>query len=170
MTGPLPSSMLYYSRMSSYSQTFIQMTFVRDSSNPASDDTLKIYKNIVDDSFEIRYTDANTELLIGQGSSDNRVTHTMVSLSHENVLDHIYFILKNQYLDTDKFRQIQIDPPAMPRILVDGDKFSDVYTREHVYELIGHSLECLEYVDLTVGKSTKQRNVSAARPQHMIFD
>ena len=141
------------------------MTFVRDTSNPASDDTLKIYKNIVDDTFEIRYTDANIE-----GSSSKPVTHTMVSLSHENVLDHIYFILKNQYLDTDKFRQIQIDPPAMPRILVDGDKFNDVYTREHIYELIGHSLECLDYVDVTVGKTTRQSTAAAARPQHLIFD
>ena len=155
--------------MSSYSQTFVQMTFVRDSSNPASDDTLRIYKNLIDDDFEIRYTDANSGLT-GQGSSINRVTHTMVSLSHQNVLDHIYFILKNQYLDSDKFTQIQIDPPAMPRILVDGDQFSDVYTREHFYELIGHSLECLDYIKVSVGKASRNSTPAGVRPQHLIFD
>jgi hypothetical protein len=94
----------------------------------------------------------------------------MASLSHENVLDHIYFILKNQYLDIGKFSQIQIDPPAMPRILVDGDNFNEVYTREHFYELISHSLECLEYVKVDVGKPTRQSSAAAVRPQHLIFD
>jgi len=155
--------------MSSYSQTFIQINFVRDSSNPTSDDTLRVYKNLIDDTFEVRYTDANSGLT-ASGTTLNRVTHTMVSLSHENVLDHIYFILKNQYLDIGKFSQIQIDPPAMPRILVDGDMFNDVYTREHFYELISHSLECLEYVKVDVGKPTRQSSAPAARPQHLIFD
>jgi len=156
--------------MSSYSQTCIQMLFVRSSSTPSSDDKITIRKNQLSDDFEIIYTDPNCGV---SATGGNTVKHTMRGMSHQDILDHMYFILKNQYLDNGKFSEIQISPPGMPRIIVDGDKFDELYCRDHFYELIDHCLHCL---DITI-TNEKQASLPSTRstppgvrPQHLFFD
>ena len=82
--------------------------------------------------------------------------------------------------------------PALPRVIVSGDKFKDVYYREHFYELVGFGLDSLETVSKTPTRPTTskcpnlmiqraqaaldyaaQMNADTARfirPQHLFFD
>jgi hypothetical protein len=120
--------------MSNMSELSIQINLQR-TKDESNDDTIKIRKNLEFGDFEITYKDPN------DGSS---VTHLMKGLYRQKVLDYVYMLLKNQYLDEEKFTFLQFTLPGMPRVLVSAAKFEDVYYREHFYELIGFSLDSLE--------------------------
>ena len=118
-------------------------TFIRKDqrADSYSDDRLQIRKNFETNDFEVTYRDANVGIGV-VGCSP--VVHKLTGLYRERVLEHVYLLLKNQYLDTDGFAEIQIDVPAMPRVLLKADSMYDLYYRDHIYELIGSALDNLE--------------------------
>ena len=131
-----------------YSRLSITIRFIRNNSEgkPNTDDTLTIRKNLTTGDFDVRYKDVNDGV---STKAHSPVMHLLIGMGHERVLRHVYLLLKNQYLDVQGFSQIQLDVPAMPRILVDVWKFKEVYYREHVCELIGAALENLDNGELS---------------------
>lgn len=118
--------------MSTMSNLSIQIVMIRDDDK---DDTISIAKDLVTNEFVVTYTDEN---------DGDPVVHKMSGLYHAKVLDYVYMLLKNQYLDEERFERVQVNMPAMPRMIVNGSKFSDIYYRQHFYELIGFGLDNLE--------------------------
>lgn len=121
-----------------------------DSRGTETDEVLTIRKNLDTNEYVVRYTDPN---------NGSPVVHLLTGLYHQKVLDHVYFVMKNQYLDEEGFDQFQVNLPGMPRMLVSGEKFKDVYYRDHFYELLGYGLESLE----TATHVCKQRVPNAPR-------
>jgi len=117
----------------SYSTTSISIMMIKNDS--ISDDTIRIYKNRVTNDFEITYIDYN---------DGNPITHKAYGMYRARVLEYVYMILKNQALDNEGYDSIQFNLPAMPRVIVSGSDFKDLYKREHFYELIGTGLDMLE--------------------------
>ena len=103
--------------------------------------------------FVVTYTDEN---------DGDPVVHKMSGLYHAKVLDYVYMLLKNQYLDEEGFESVQVNMPAMPRMIVNGSKFSDIYYRQHFYELIGFGLDNLENTAKVY--TTPQRPVASPMP------
>jgi len=99
------------------------------------DDTISIAKDLATNEFVVTFTDEN---------EGDPVVHKMSGLYQAKVLDYVYMLLKNQYLDEEGFDKVQVNIPAMPRMIVSGSKFSDIYYRQHFYELIGFGLDNLE--------------------------
>lgn len=99
------------------------------------DAMVRIRKNLATNEFDLTFTDPN------MGS---KIVHTMSGLYRQKVLDYIYYLLKNQYLDEEGFESLQVDLPAMPTMIVKGSSIRDVYYREHFYDLIGFGLDSLE--------------------------
>ena len=56
----------------------------------------------------------------------------------------------------------------MPRVMVSGYKFKEVYYREHFVESIGKSLDTLE--NLRNEKVSSRSTPSGVLPQHLFFD
>lgn len=112
----------------------IVMIYERDS-NTDTDNIVRIRKNLATNEFEIRYTDPN------EGTP---IRHQITGLYHQKVLDYIYYLMKNQYLDEQGFTDFQVNIPGMPRMIVSGTAFKQVYYREHFYELLGYALDNLE--------------------------
>ena len=133
--------------MSMYSRLSITMRFIRNNSEgkPNTDDTLTIRKNLMTGEFDIKYKDVNDGV---STKTHAPVIHLLMSMGHQRVLRHVYLLMKNQYLDVQGFNQIQIDVPAMPRILLDVSSMSDLYYREHVCELMNAALENLDNGEL----------------------
>ena len=129
--------------MSTYSQLHVVLTFIRKNSaaDASNDDRLTIRKNLDTNDFEIIYRDANEGLGLCQKGA---VIHKLSGMYRERVLEHVYLLLKNQYLDTDGFAEIQLDMPAMPRVLLKAESMYDLYYRDHIYELVGAALDNLE--------------------------
>lgn len=104
------------------------------------DDTITIRKNVETDNFSVVYKDAN--------AGGPPVIHTM-TLEHDDVVDHMYLVLKSQALDDDGFESIQFNLPAMPRLLVNISRLNEMYYREHLLELIQNGLDCLDAMSPT---------------------
>jgi len=100
-----------------------------------TDDTINIAKDLTTNEFVVTYVDPN---------DGDPCVHKMSGLYQSKVLDYVYMLLKNQYLDEEGFDKVQLNMPAMPRMIVSGSKFSDIYYRQHFYELIGFGLDNLE--------------------------
>lgn len=60
------------------------------------------------------------------------------------MVDYVGILVKNQYVDEEKFKSVQLDLPAMPRVIVSGDKFNEVYYRNHFRDAIDVALYMLE--------------------------
>ena len=118
--------------------TCISIYLTRDASG-TNDDVITIRKNTDYNEFEIVYTDPN------EGSE---IKHKMSGMYRKKVLEYIYLLLKNLYLDEQKFKNVQFNMPAMPRMIVACTKFSDLYYREHIEELIEFGLDTLENVEV----------------------
>jgi hypothetical protein len=145
--------------MSTYSPLSVLITFIRKDStaDTYSDDRLQIRKNFETNDFEITYRDAN----VGIGSAGCApVLHKLTGLYRERVLEHVYLLLKNQYLDTDGFDQIQLDVPAMPRVLLKAESMYDLYYRDHIYELIGAALDNLDNGERVEPKTPAQAQLN----------
>jgi len=108
-----------------------------------NDAMVRIRKNLATNEFELTFMDPN------MGS---KIVHVMSGLYRQKVLDYIYYLLKNQYLDEEGFENLQVDLPAMPTMIVKGSNIRDVYYREHFYELIGFGLDSLESTTKVVEK------------------
>ena len=107
------------------------------------DAMVRIRKNLATNDFELTFTDPN------MGS---KIVHSMSGLYRQKVLDYIYYLLKNQYLDEEGFDKLQVDLPAMPTMIVSGSSMRDIYYRDHFYGLIGFGLDSLESTTKIVEK------------------
>lgn len=136
--------------MSSVTSLSIQIVMIR---SDEKDDTISIAKDLMTNEFVVTYTDEN---------DGDPVVHKMSGLYHAKVLDYVYMLLKNQYLDEEGFESVQVNMPAMPRMIVNGSKFSDIYYRQHFYELIGFGLDNLENTAKVY--TTPQRPVAMSMP------
>jgi len=139
--------------MPSFTSTF-SLRFIRDTKSSASqDDIISVRKDLETGEFQVTYKDEN---------NGEPLTHVMNYLYRARVLDHLYLVLKNQNIDDDGFEAVQFNLPAMPRMLVNIQKFADVYYREHFLDLIGNALDCLD--TLETRSPSRSTRVSKATP------
>jgi hypothetical protein len=66
----------------------------------------------------------------------------------------MYLLFKNQSLDEEAPCKVQVNIPSMPRVIVSGDKFQELYYREHFSELIDSGLDFMD--NSTKVRSTKK--------------
>ena len=117
-----------------YSDTVIDICLI-NTSNCKEDDKIRIRKNLEFGDYEVVYTDQN---------NGEPITFKSSSMYRARVLEYVYMLLKNQSLDEEGYLNIQVNLPSMPRVIVSGDKFKDVYYRDHFQELIGTGLDLLD--------------------------
>jgi len=156
-----------------YSDASIAIHLINGRSS-STDDMILIRKDLSLDEFEVTYKEYN---------DGDPIVHTVNGLYRSRLIDYLYMVIKNQSLDEESYESIQLTLPAMPRIIVSGDKFKDLYYREHFLELIGTSIDLFENVAVkkkvpSVHRSSwaYQTPVSGrstapgVRPQHLYFD
>ena len=119
--------------MSSLSANLIELRFIRNTSS-SEDDRIIIRKNLDTNDYNLTYMDPN---------EGNPITHKLKGLYRQQVVDHMYLLLKNQYIDEEGFEQIQFSMPAMPRLIVAASQLREVYYRDHFCELVSNSLDLL---------------------------
>jgi hypothetical protein len=143
--------------MPSFTSSF-SLRFIRNTNSSASqDDTISVRKDLSTGEFQMTYKDEN---------NGDPTTHVMNYLYRARVLDHLYLVLKNQNIDDDGFEAVQFNLPAMPRMLVNIQKFADVYYREHFLDLIGNALDCLDTLETRCPSHRSARaSAKAAPPQ-----
>ena len=132
----------------------IEFMMIRDDKKESNDDTIYINKDLETNEFVVTYTDPN---------EGDPLVYKMSGLYRQKVLDYVYYLMKNQYLDEEGFDRVQVNMPAMPRMIVDGEKFKDIYYRDHFYDLIGFGLDNLENTAKPV-KTTPKRPVTVPVP------
>ncbi len=150
------------------------MIYLMNENSKLNDDTVTIFKNLDLGDFEIVYKDQN---------NGSPITHVVRGLYRQRVMDYLYMLFKNQALDEEAYKSVQVTLPAMPRIIVSGDKFKDLYYREHFLELIGNALDTLENVSRktkvpSVRRSSfgyetpvsRRSTAPGVLPQHLYFD
>ena len=163
-----------------YSDTSIRIHLINSDASKNADDTITIRKNFDTNEFDIVYRDQN---------NGEPVTHEVSGLYRARVLDYLYMLFKNQALDEEGYKSVQLTLPALPRLIVSGDKFKDLYYREHFLEAVGTGLDLLDntesikvpkvrrfsqsYADTSYSYETPVARRSTApgvRPQHLYFD
>jgi hypothetical protein len=168
-----------------YSDTFIRIHLINDIDGKNADDSVDIRKNYETNEFDIVYRDQN---------NGEPITHRVTGLYRARVLDYLYMLFKNQSLDEEGYQSIQLSLPALPRIIVSGDKFKDLYYREHFLEAVGTGLDLLEntksvkkvvpsvrrtsYANLNASgrddwpfqTPARRASTPTVRPQHLYFD
>ena len=156
-----------------YSDTYVRINLIHSSSN-VPDDIITIQKNFDTNDFEILYRDQN---------NGTPISHIVSGLYRARVIDYLYIVFKNQSLDEEGYKSIQLTLPALPRLIVSGDKFKDLYYREHFLEAVGTGLDLLENTT-SIKRSKAQLDASlyetpipmrrstapGVRPQHLYFD
>jgi hypothetical protein len=158
----------------SHSSTTIEILLIKN--NSTKDDAILIKKNLLYNEFDLTY--------IEHTNGCETVKHSATGLYHDKVMDYIYMVFKNQYLDEEPYSHIQINVPAMPRIMISGDKFNEVYYRVHVRELISTGLDLLETTTVVSVKKKPVRSTfdytnnippsprstpNLVRPQHLFW-
>jgi uncharacterized protein with ParB-like and HNH nuclease domain len=163
-----------------YSDTSIRIHLINSDTSKNADDTITIRKNFDTNEFDIVYRDQN---------NGEPVTHEVSGLYRARVLDYLYMLFKNQALDEEGYKSVQLTLPALPRLIVSGDKFKDLYYREHFLEAVGTGLDLLDntesikipkvrrfshpYAATSYSYETPVARRSTApgvRPQHLYFD
>lgn len=129
--------------MSSVIPTSVQIIMIRGDD---TDDIINIKKDLATNEYVITYSDPNEGV---------PVVHQMSGLYRDKVLEYVYMLLKNQYIDEEGFDKVQVNIPAMPRVIVSGEKFNEVYYREHFQGLIGFGLDNLENTGKVVTTPTR---------------
>lgn len=166
-----------------YSTSNINIQLIKKESDSKNDDSIIIRKNLAYNEFELSYTERD--------GTDTAIVFSTVGMTHAKVLEYVYILLKNQSLDNEPYAFIQVNNPAMPRVIFAGDKFEQVYYREHVYEMISTGLDLLDTTssqkkDRLVVKKAKKTQMDCTgcgdtvrsggcarenvRPQHLFFD
>jgi hypothetical protein len=125
-----------------YSSAKIDILFIKN--GRSIDDVVTIKKNLEFNEFEVTYTE-NADL-----ATPNVFKST--GMYREKVLQYIYMMVKNQYVDDEASDKIQVNIPAMPCVLISSSKLKDVYYREHVYELVSTGLDLLETTEVVKAK------------------
>ena len=170
-----------------YSNTYIRIHLIKnlDTKNGSCDDTVTIRKNFDTNEFELVYKDQN---------SGTPITHEVTGLYRARVLDYLYILFKNQALDEEAYKSVQLTLPALPCLIVSGDKLKDLYYRDHFLEAVGTGLDLLDNTE-SIKKIPSVRRSSFAyqapavnhnwsyetpvaqrstapgvRPQHLYFD
>ena len=167
-----------------YSETSIYIHLIHDFSGNKGDDTIRIRKNFETNEFEITYRDQD---------NGSPITHQVTGLYRQRVIEYLYTLFKNQALDEEGYTSVQLTLPALPRLIVSGDKFKDLYYREHFLEAVGTGLDLLENTE-SIKKVPKVHRSSfqpipaysseysyetpiarrstapGVRPQHLYFD
>ena len=157
------------------SDTSICIYLINNDSAHKADDIVIIRKNLDNGDFDITYKDQN---------NGSPVTHVVNGLYRARVIDYLYMLFKNQALDEEAYKSVQLTLPAMPRIIVSGDKFKDLYYREHFLEAVGNSLDMLENVSIQkkfpsvrreswvyeTPAPSRRSTAPGVRPQHLFFD
>ena len=142
--------------MPSFTSSF-SLRFIRNTKSSAShDDIISVRKDLSTGEFQVSYKDEN---------NGDPTTHVMNYLYRARVLDHLYLVLKNQNIDDDGFEAVQFNLPAMPRMLVNIQKFADVYYREHFLDLIGNALDCLDTLETACSRHSTRASAKAAPAQ-----
>lgn len=130
--------MIRYTSKMAVSSSSIDILFMKFNSN--KDDKIRIKKNLNYNEFEITYTE-NSRM-------DTPYIFKSSGMYLEKVLDYVYVLIKNQYVDDEPYDTIQFDIPAMPPILVKSEKFKDSYYRDHLFQLVSTGLNMLETTEL----------------------
>jgi hypothetical protein len=117
----------------------VKIHLINNLDNDNVDDSIVIKKNPLDKSYIVTYSDQN---------NGSPVKHIVTDLHRDNLEDYVYMILKNQSIDEEGYKYIQVTAPAMPRVLVSGSLMKEVYYREHMIEMLGTSLDLLEKVSV----------------------
>ena len=118
------------------SSTAIEIVLINNKKQEGQDDQVVIRKNLETNDFTVTYTEKKDR--------EVPLVYRSVGMYESKVLNYIYILLKNQYLDAEPYAFIQVNVPAMPRIMIPGEKFNEIYYREHVEDLIQCGLEMLE--------------------------
>jgi hypothetical protein len=79
---------------------------------------------------------------------DDAVIYKSTGMYREKVLEYVYMVVKNQYADDEPYNHVQVNIPAMPRVILSASKFGEVYYREHLNDLISTGLDLLESTKL----------------------
>jgi len=126
----------------SYSSSKIELLLINDRSakDGNQDDKVVIRKNLEYNDFEVTYTE--------RSGLDEPTVYSSTGMYREKVLDYIYMVVKNQYADDEPYHHVQLNIPAMPRVILSASKFKEVYFREHLYDLISTGLDLLETTKL----------------------
>ena len=98
----------------------VKIHLINNIDNGNVDDSIVIKKNPLDNSYSVTYSDQN---------NGSPVKHLVTGLHRDNLEDYVYMILKNQSIDEDGYKYIQVTAPAMPRVLVSGSLMKEVYYR-----------------------------------------
>jgi hypothetical protein len=132
---PLPQPVFSSSSTTNASSTPFSITFYlqRDGPNDtaATDDVVKIKKNLVTNTYTIIYT-----------SKKDNFSSTMTGVSHNGVLDYVSSMLKLLALDKEPFSHIQYQPPSGPSIIALPCQMNIYDNRQAIYdsmEVIMHS-------------------------------
>lgn len=114
----------------------IGIRFIRNEavSHADTDDSIRITVASEAGKFVLRYRDSN---------DGNPVVHR-ITVGRNQLLEHMYLLLKSQGMDDDGFKSVQFTLPAMPRLFVKISRFNEMYYREHLLELITNGLDTLE--------------------------
>ena len=127
-----------------YSTTAIDIVMIKDKKHNGLDDTIKIKKDFTTGEFELKYTDEN--------GGAKPITHKAVAMYRQRVLEYVYILLKNHSLDEEGYTDIQVNVPAMPRIIFKAEKLKDLYYREHIYDLLNVGLDLLDNTETVLKK------------------
>ena len=119
--------------------SYVKIHLINNLDDGNVDDSIIIKKDPLDKSYNVTYHDQNNGF---------PVRHVVTGLHRDNLEDYVYMILKNQSIDEDAYKYIQVTAPAMPRVLVSGSLMKEVYYREHMIEMLGTSLDLLEKVSV----------------------
>jgi hypothetical protein len=118
-----------------YSDTSVRIHLINDDSSKKGDDVITIRKNFDTNEFDIVYRDQN---------NGEPITHQVTGLYRQRVIEYLYMLFKNQALDEEGYKSVLLTLPALPRLIVSGDKFKDLYYREHFLEAVGTGLDLLD--------------------------
>jgi hypothetical protein len=134
----------------------ISIHLTRDA-HSKNDDVITIKKNTEYNDFEITYTDPN------EGS---KIKQRITGMYREKVLQYMYLLMKNLYLDEQKFKDVQFNMAGMPRMIVSSSEFSDVYYRDHFEELMGFGLDTLDSVEDVKVRVDNYNEYDYETPEH----
>ena len=148
--------------MPTYSSS-MSIRFIRSNDNSNMDDVMCIRKNFEDGEFILSYKDDN---------NGHPLTQAISFGCRMDLVNHLYLTLKNQAIDDDGFNSVQFSLPAMPRILVNVERFRDVYYRGHFLDLLENAMDCLDRVETisTVKKPCEKTKVEQQPDTSRYYD
>ena len=156
--------------------TMIEILFIANASRKNNDERVLIEKNHQFNEFEVTYTDPNTY--------GPPIVHKVSGLYRDRLMTYVYMLIKNQAVDEESAVSIQVNIPAMPRVILSVNKLNDLYFREHLVELIGVGADLLENttrvlsspvkkskkVDASYSTPSARSTAPGVYPQHLYFD